>query len=59
VLEKTHHLSVADMKDMALNVQTSIAVFKSTHGEGNIVLVAEARNAMWQTSGLRLAARRR
>lgn len=42
---KKHELTAADLKDIALNVQTPIAAFKSTHGEGHIVLVTEARHA--------------
>ncbi|SCY13517.1 hypothetical protein [Nitrosospira sp. Nsp13] len=37
----------ADLRDVALNVQTPIAVFESTDGEGHVVLITE----VWHAKG--------
>lgn len=42
---KKHEVDVADLKDLALNVQAPIAVFGSKRGDGHRVLVTEARHA--------------
>lgn len=44
-VRQKHDVDVADLKDLALNIQAPLAVFASKHGASHRVLVTEARHA--------------
>lgn len=44
-VKEKHDVDVADLKDIAVNVQAPIAVFGSKRGPGHVVVVTEARHA--------------
>lgn len=44
-VKEKHDVDVSDLKDLALNIQSPLAVFASKMGDGHRVLVTEARHA--------------